>query len=557
MTRDKKYYLIIVLSFLLVASGIGNIYFAFDPEIQITPPPSRTLNVGTNSGPYRLDPIHSMDKMSNDVIEQVCEGLYAYNLSDPNLGIIPRLALDFGTWDSSGTHFTVPLRRDILFHDRTPFNAEAVKWNFERINWFMNGTGTLNTTLSDSHLLWEFPNGTTILDPINPITIYNEYTVILNLRAPFAIIEPLLCYVNAFMLSPESTPKYEYISTNYGYIVGTGPFVYDYYISDTQVNFHRWDDYWREPAFFEELNFNIINDATKRYEAIKDHTIDYLIGNPPSFISSDYSDPTLKFSSDLPSLSYFYLGMNNKKINTTWRNAISYAINYTYIIEELKAGSVYRSNGPLAPNYPMYNPSIQAATYNLTKARELVLSMGLGNMSWSDAQWQAAEFQSWNYSYNIGNDFREDLLILLQDNLNQIGITVIDQGMTWADFLCWVRRNPITLTFDELELYWIGFAPSFLSPYNIIFPLFSNLSISNSAMYHQHTTEMLLQEVLSQTNANLRELIYSNILHQIVEVDMPHAFGYHPYQQIVHSADIHGVSYNAMGSFYAYPMYRA
>ena len=72
--------------------------------------------------------------------------------------------------------------------------------------------------------------------------------------------------------------------------------------------------------------------------------------------------------------------MNVEDINKTWRQAISYAINYTYMIEELKDGTVFRSNYPLAPNFPRYDPTIKAATYNLTKAREIVTSMGFGDM---------------------------------------------------------------------------------------------------------------------------------------------------------------------------------
>ena len=70
-----------------------------------------------------------------------------------------------------------------------------------------------------------------------------------------------------------------------------------------------------------------------------------------------------------------------------------------------------------------------------SKAREIVVTMGLGYMNWTDAQWKAADFQTWNYSYNIGNPFREDLLILLQDNLDLIGIEVIDQPLAYFDFL--------------------------------------------------------------------------------------------------------------------------
>ncbi|MFX0077238.1 MAG: hypothetical protein ACFE96_17475, partial [Candidatus Hermodarchaeota archaeon] len=158
------------------------------------------------------------------------------------------------------------------------------------------------------------------------------------------------------------------------------------------------------------------------------------------------------------------------------------------------------------------------------------------------------------YTYNIGNDFREDLLILLQDNLDLIGITIREQR--WYFSWPW-GGPPIGYDWSRLELYWIGWGSDYLSPFNMLVPLFSNKSASNGCHYHNHDVEMWLEQVLQELNAVTRQMLYSNILHQIVEVDMPHAFGYHPYSHSVHSADIHGVPYNSLGNLYIYPIYRA
>jgi len=592
MDRDKKNIAIFVLSIALVSSGIGNLYLSFRPEnlpsIPV-PPVSRALNAGTIYSPWDLDSINSWDSISRDIIQQVCEGLYTYNLSDPNLGIVSRLAVDYGTWDSSKTLFTVPLRRNISFHDGTPFNAEAVKWNFERINWFMNASGTLNTTLSQTHSLWEFPNGTTILDPTNPVTINSEYSVTINLRSPYVILESLLCHESAFILSPNLTPKYEYISTAYGRIVGTGPFVYDYYIANSEIKvkdfyfaiseikLHRWDDYWREPAFFEELTISLFEYLSELYNAFLDQSIDYLLGSGPRvsvFCGSLFtSSPTLlrlscilehiTYHTGIRSLSYNYLGMNNKKINKTWRQAISYAIDYTYIIEELYDGTVCRSNGPLAPNFPMYDPNIKAATWDLAKARQILVDAGITTLTANNDTsgpiadaWKAADFQSWNYSYNIGNDLREDLGVVLKNNLDLIGIEVIDQGMSDDDFINRIYNNMEPDGYDSLELYWSEWGPDYLSPYNMIASLFSNKSAPNSVQYHNHTVETWLDEILSETNATKRAELYSNILHQIVEVDMPQAFGFHSYLSCGHSTDLKNVPYNSLMEFDAWSIYR-
>ncbi len=565
---NKKYFVIIILSAALIISGIGSIvFFSTFNQFPAHPEERRTLTIGTLIYPsekaWDLDPVNAGDSRARAVIDQVSEGLYKYDLYDPNLGIVPCLAADFGTWDSSKTQYTIPLRQNILFHDGTPFNAESVKWNFERINWFINGTGTLNTTIAPAHSLWKLFNGTSILNPTNPVTLNSEYNITINLSAPYAILESLLCHVSAFMLSLASTPKYDYIHPVYGKIVGTGPFVFDYYIERTKITFHRWENYWRVPAFFEDIIFYLFGDGTAIMNAMRKSSLDFIIGSVPWCIScrdiyEKYVDPQ-----KTQGFSYYYLGMNNLKINKTWRQAISYAIDYTYITEELQDGTVYRANGPLAPNFPMCDKNIKAATWDLARARQILVDAGITNLTVNNDTtgpiadaWKASDFQSWNYSYNIGNDFREDLLIVLQHNLDLIGITVVDQGMTWDDFIYRAYGYMEPGGYDSLELYWIGFGSYVLSPYNMLAPLFSNQSVDNSVLYHNHTVEVWLEEALKEINTTKRAEIFSKILHQIVGEDMPHAFGYHPYSRFFHLKSIKGFQYNAIGHYHFYTTYQ-
>jgi ABC-type transport system substrate-binding protein len=519
--------------------------------------------IGISGGPSDLDPVHSMDRISNDMISQVAEGLFMHDFSDPDLNFVPRLAADYGIWDATRTHYTVPLRQGVKFHDGTKFNASSVKWNFERINWFLNATGNLDTTLTKCHPLWRLSNGSLLLDAVNPVTINNEYSVTINLAAPYTIFEKLLCYVNAYMLSPKSTPKYEIINTNSFGLVGTGPFVYYFYDPSYGFLFERWSWYWREPTYITGIIFRIMDDNEALNYALLNGYIHFLYEPMSSMLSTfrNNSDIIVE-ENEISSLEYYYLGMNNEKINRTWRQAISFALNYTYITKELQDGTVYRSNGPLAPDFPGYNASIKAATWDLAHARSLVQGMGLATGLVADNlttgtnadAWKALSLQTWNYSYNTDNQFRADLGVLVKDNLDQIGINVVDQGMSWADFIYRAYGYMEPGGYDSLELFWIGGSPDYLSPYNMIFPLFSNKSASNSAQYYNADVEQWLEEVLEETDAAARAILYSKILHQIVEVDMPHAFGYHPMLVSVYNKVVKGFYQNALNQLYCYPI---
>src|SRR5262249_2534723 len=75
-----------------------------------------------------LDPHRSTSNWTIQATKHICETLIT---RAPDLSFQPWLAQ---TWEmgSGGTQWTFKLRNDVKFHDGTPFNADAVKFNFAR-----------------------------------------------------------------------------------------------------------------------------------------------------------------------------------------------------------------------------------------------------------------------------------------------------------------------------------------------------------------------------------------------------------------------------------------
>lgn len=576
MERDKKIIAIIVLSIAVAVLGIGNIAFFWLYNQDLEPIEEKvTLKVGVSSGPGDIDPLNAEDSVSCDIIRQVAEGLYMYDYTDPDLPRIPMLALEEGVWEDNLT-WTVSLREDVWFHDYEKFDATSVKWNFDRLMWFSNASGALYTTLFKNYPLFELPNGSFILDEV---IVNSEYNVTFKLNVPYSPFEDLLCHTSCYMLSPKSTPRWEYIDTLSGKLVGTGPFMYDEFIEDKEVEFSRWGWYWRRGAFFEEVIFSIIESSTTRNNAMLKHNIDYLVGLIPSLCPNYEADVSITISDPVVGVDYNYLKINNKYINKTWRKAISYAINYSYIIEELLYVKGYRANGPIAPTFPGYDPNIVAATWNLAYARSLVMGMfpfeTAGLLADNDTTganalaWRALSLRSWNYTYNIGNDFREDLGVLLLDNLDLIGIDVVDP---WTSFTGpYYPPNYFESIIKGCyngAFHWLRWTPDHLNAMNLFLRLFSNSSIPddwsewvvdgpfNLAFVNDSILEQMFTQALKETDDSARSVIYSEIQHYLTEELFPHAFGFHSKLYFVHSADLRNVPYNAFRAFYAWPIYR-
>ncbi|MFW9784613.1 MAG: ABC transporter substrate-binding protein, partial [Candidatus Heimdallarchaeota archaeon] len=558
---EKKNVAIIVLAIALAASGVGNIILGLQGA-QFVAPPNTTLVYGTASGPHVLDPVNAWDSASNDVIEQIAERLFAYNFSRLDLPRYPLLAETY--WWETNTILHIKVREGIVFHDLTPFDANATKWNLDRLLYLTNCTGTLPSTMvpGDPSSLYFFPDGVTPI--INNVVSDGAYNVTITLNAPFAPFLDLLCYTAGSMLSPASTPDDDFISLTYGRLIGTGPFVWEYYVPNVEVRLGRFDYYWQGPAFFEEVIMAIITDPTTRNNAMLGHEIDYLSGLITSLLDTYRADPTIhveeySFDNNVPSLVYQYLGMNNVLIPTHWRKAISYAVNYTYIIDELLNGLGIRANGPISPGYGApYNASNQAAVFDLAVARQVVVdnvpaAAGFPvNNDPTDATWLGATLATFNYTYNIGNSFREDMLDALEAWLPAIGINVVDDGVTWSAYL-----RKLFGDYDELGLFFIGWAPDYKDPFNMLDPLFNPASYADSGQVDDSKLNGMIALALTTTDDTARANIYKNIQWYLANRLYPHVFVYHSVSISIHSADLYGFWYNVYGALRFYPIYRA
>src|SRR3954466_8391543 len=91
--------------------------------------PAATLKVGIQDDPDALDPATSGTYTGRFVFASLCDKLVDIS---PDLKIVPQLAESW-EWDKDGKGITFTLHKNVKFHDGTPFDAEAVKFNVERM----------------------------------------------------------------------------------------------------------------------------------------------------------------------------------------------------------------------------------------------------------------------------------------------------------------------------------------------------------------------------------------------------------------------------------------
>jgi len=530
-----------------------------------------TLKVAMSSGPHTLEICDAWDSASNDVLEQVVETLFFYDLNDVELPMVMGLAESY-YWAST-TVLQIKLREGVLFQDGTPFNATAAKWNLDRLNYLINATGLNTGTVAQTKSLWSFPDGVTPL--INNTAAVGEYNITITLNGAYAPFLATLSYINSGMISPtfHAANVHSFIDLATGDLIGTGPFTYDSYTPNVEVRMSRWEDYWKGSAFFEEILYIIFSDATTAHNAFLSHAIDINSMFSDQNLALYEADPTItvkRFTDDtgIPSLVYQYMGVNNHKYNETWRKVIAFATNYSYVIDELRLGNAVRSYSAISPGFgAAFNSSLPSDPRvvpdggNVTIARQTMVSMGFGDMGWTDAQWIAvaegsSPFRIVRYTYNLGNAYRQDLGVAVTEWLKLVGCAVEDDGVIWDTFLDYLY-DVGTEGWDHLELYAIGWAPDYLEPYNMLDPLFNPNSGSNSAQVNDLVLNALMAAALTETDTVARDNIYKHIQSYMATTGFNHIPLYHTKVTYVHLKEIRGVPYNAMNSFRAYPIYRA
>jgi ABC-type transport system substrate-binding protein len=495
------------------------------------------------------------------------------------------------TWLNT-TALSVTLREGVRFHDGTPFNSEAVKWNINRLLYLNNHTGQLTSEerKGSPASLYEDPTGEPLLAGWR---VTGTLTGVLLLAQPYSPVMDLMCYTAGVMLSPtaHTADEHTFIDLTTGDLVGTGPYKYDEYIAEQEVRFTRWDSYWGGPmphegliAHFEKMVYVVIDDPSTRNYAILAHDVDWLAGAITDLFDTFREEPTITFTElDNAGIGISYLGFNNRQINVTWRKAMNYAFNYSYMIDDYWQGRVFRSYGWVSPGYgAWYTDEVEEVGpyYNLTIARSIIspdvadptlvpvegveaaAGLPIDEDISETSPWRAANLVTFNYSYNTDNQWRADLYPLLSEYFDLIGMTIIDGGTDWAYFIL-RAYGYVPGGYDELQIYWVGWGPDYLNPINMIQPLISNVSTSNSAQVNDPWIEAAFVDFFSETDQDTAIERIHNISIYCVTVLFSHLFGFHALGTTIHGADIYWDVDNQEAAygflrydFYAYPLAR-
>ncbi|MHA1583829.1 MAG: ABC transporter substrate-binding protein, partial [Promethearchaeota archaeon] len=335
----KKISILAVMTVLVLSSFVATPMASSATAPRAAKTQTDSLDYGVGSLVVDLDPHFAWDSASIDTIDQVCEGLFAYDLNDPELAIIPALASAMGTWNDDATEYTVTLRDGVTFHDGWAFNASAVAWNFARLQYLIDYKS------SQVAELYEPLFGEAVVDKV---IINDNLNITFKLNYAYVPFVPLLCFSSSYMISPNpaSTPFADFLTAGEDTLVGTGPFMYDYTTTD-ETHLIRNENYWKGEAAIPSMHWIYYADDVTKQQAMLSGEVDCVDGIMASYLPQYEDDEHIIVYEKRRGTSIGYIGMNNEVINMTYRQAISYATNYTYILKNIYEDQVVRNESPV------------------------------------------------------------------------------------------------------------------------------------------------------------------------------------------------------------------
>ncbi len=461
-----------------------------------------TLIIGSQYGdPLNFDPI---------VPFTLAWGMISSNIFDPLIYRGPDLKIDPSkglatSWKYlNPTTLQLKLRKGVTFQDGEAFNADAVKFTFDRLLGPYGQKGAQYFQYKD----------------IKQVTVIDPYTVNIINSVPNPVMITELAGYGAMIVPPAYIKKHgnAYFGTH---PIGTGPFMVTKYVPNSEVDLVRYAKYWRGPAKMAKVIYDFIPEDATRLADLQTGRIDVMQKVATGQVS------VIKGASDLkllpvgsPTVDGIFLNGRKAPLNNVLvRQAINYAIDTRTIVKDVLDGfgvpvATWQSSASFGND-----PSLKPYPYDPAKAKALLA--------------QAHYDSSKTLTFTIdGTDsvFKQVAEVVVAE-LQQVGINV--NLVTVATTVLYNTDIPKGTYGDMAEFGWGGWTLDFD---NTAYSLYYTGQFYNPG-YTNPTLDKLLTAARSTLDQNKRLSLYKHA-DAILYHDVPNAALYQTVNIWAESANV-------------------
>ncbi len=396
------------------------------------------------------------------------------------------------------------------FHDGTPFNAESVKFSFDRVQEIYGPPSYL-------------------FDVINKTEVIDTYTVQVILNYDFAPFPTIMANPVASIVSQTAVEELgDEFNEN---PVGTGPYIFDSWSLGNELTLVSNENYFGGAPPLKTIILESILEATARKTAIEQGELDVVVSGRilPADLPDLKTNPDIEIYEGAGS-TVVYLGFNTfvPPLNDSRvREAIAYATDYEAIINDAMQGFAERVGGPIPPSILGYK-ELPLIERDITRTQQL-----LDDAGYSDGF-------DLTLTYNIESIESREVAEVIRNSLDEVGISISIKGLDWESAI----DEYLDMGHEIMLNNWF---PDYFDPDSYLFPQFHSWSAApwgaNVFGLENIEIDTLIDEGLMETDQDERIRIYGEAQELIVE-ELPCLFFYVPIEFEVIRFNVENWVYN-------------
>lgn len=492
------------------------------------------LTYALATDPDTLDPHVSSQAVATRVIKSIFESLVYQDFDNE---IKPWLATE---WELSEDQkeYTFHLREGITFHDGSPFDAEVVKYNFERI--------------FDPSIKALFAR--TYMEMLESVEVIDTHKIKFVLKEPSATFLTTLAHSNFSIVSKKAAEEFgEQFGLN---PVGTGPFEFVEAVENNHIKLEKNENYKgyypfteREgTAYLDRLTFKIIPEEATRIGSVQSGQIMAAETVPPQDVLAIKNNDRLNLlEAETGGLSYtlFINNTNPPWDNIVARQALRAGIDVGKIVETLYLGTYQRAWSPLAPSSLGYDSNLEGKeSFDIKKANELFDELGWkqGADGFREKDGKILTLRILNMSIN--REKRQDITLMIKEQLKEVGVDVKIE--TTSEVVA-VLNTPTE--YDAYGNNRVGLDPDDLRPFYHSEKRYDNGG-NNMAWYKNEALDKILEAGAVEIDNAKRIDLYKQAQQIIIDHVVSIPIYLYPYT-VATTTQVDGVKFDSLG----YPLF--
>ncbi|BCJ62347.1 ABC transporter substrate-binding protein [Micromonospora endophytica] len=342
----------LAIPILLLAAGCSTTATTAPAGAAGQPRSGGTLTWAIETEPLTLNPHQYAQAKARLLVWNSFESLLTY---DDQGALVPWLATG---WQASadGLTYTLTLRDGVTFTDGTPFDAEAVKANFDKLREQGYAPGVAAVQLRNL-------KGVEVVDP---------RTVRLVLTAPDVLILDFLASPQGAQVSPKSLREAANLKAGGLDVVGTGPFILDRYVPGQELHYKRNPAYdWAPPtadhtgpAHLDGITYRFLKESAVRIGALTSGQVQLVEGVPATDVPLIDGNPQLRLIRELNSgsaFSYYFNVSRPPFDDLRVRQAFREAVDVPTLLTSVYRDTATRAWSLVSPASPFYDKRLEAS----------------------------------------------------------------------------------------------------------------------------------------------------------------------------------------------------